>query len=207
MKSFREILEDDMNEAIIVPNLPDIESMEKEDLELQFPDINFYYSDDKKAGGYKNGMVGVNLSKVTKIEDVEIFIFHETIHKIQDSKSQKNIWKIIVDKKSSLEKREIRKLFGITNEFELMAYAGTFALMMIRDTVNVKKYDDYLKQSQFKGVYNIIKKHNKFKKYLYLYFYELNSSINETICLESMTSNAKKEEFKELRNIFSTEIF
>ena len=190
IKKFSKFLEDDMNEAILIPDLPKIKSIEKDDLKLQFPDIIFYEETSKKCGGYKEGKISINLNCIKKPEDLYIFVYHESIHKLQDKKSVENIFDIIKKGRIRIGTKELMQTYNLTNKFEIMAYASTFAIMLKINMLPLKGYNLFFEESPMGKVYEEIKKSNNyktFKKYLYLYYenIEIPENILKDIIIES----------------------
>jgi hypothetical protein len=159
------------------------------------------------VGGYKNNKIEVNLNCVKTIEDLFNIVFHESIHQLQDIKSQENIFKLIKKKTLKLSKKD-RLNFRITNSFEIMAYAATFVILLKFNLIPLKDFDRFFQESELQGVYNIIKnssEYKKFKKYLYLYYKEL--EINNNIIkkyIDDKNDQNLKEEYEDLEYTFIT---
>jgi hypothetical protein len=159
-----------LKESIIIPEVPKID-FKKIKPGDEINNIVFYHDDSNRCGGYKNGIIEVNLFCIKTEEDMFNFIFHESIHHIQDIKSIKNIHGIISKKLFSISKKEMRKIYRIVNPFEIMAYATTFAVFLKTNYIPLKDFSKSLEQSKFKEVFKIIQgsmDYKKFKKYLYL---------------------------------------
>jgi len=141
----------------------------------KFFQVLFYSDNSKRAGGYKNGIISINTNLIKNDNDLYTFLYHESIHKIQDQKSSINIFSIILSNRIKLDKKDLMN-FNISNYFEIMAYASTFAILIKFHLINIKEFDTFLLNSKYKEVYQIIKKSKnfkKFKKYLYLYYKEI----------------------------------
>ena len=113
--------------------MPDIESIEKRYLENLFPEIDFYTDNNNRCGGYKEGKISINLNCIKNVDDLYNYIFHKSIHNIQDKKSKKSIFNIIRKERGKISNKDLQIVFELTNPFEIMAYASTFAILLHLD--------------------------------------------------------------------------
>ncbi len=191
----------------IKPSIKEIKSIEKDYLEKTFPDIRFYPKESNQCGGYSNGNISINLNCIKNISDIYTNIYHESIHQIQDKKSLLNILSIIAQGRDKITDKELRTLYNITNSFEIMAYASTFAIMLKLNLKPLKGYDSFFRNSNMKGIYEIInnsKSYKAFKKYLYLYYKEID--VPEEIIKNYIMEN-NPEYIKEYNSIHEPMIF